>query len=531
MRVCVRVCVMLVGGIGFSSILRAVEFTQRDPIFAWLEQEKLRKPQMFQSANFIIDSKSLQGASAESPRVLLTDEDELSILSFQGDPNLPGFEQLERMRWNGNRGVSQSEVKASRYFEFSEEFVDSQGMVRHRSTNYKCMQCHYSPLRPIWKDYDFWPGVLGSMDDVVVDFSKMSQAERDRFVQRTMVNSQVALQGRSADSIHEQFENEFQIYKNLKQKSESPQSAFDLRYSLLNFRGSTPAFPFTDGSRSGGYDVRPNLRTSKLLASLGAKRVYGMLKEKKACFPKYRDLLLGIISTCDRNVGEYKAFEQALGKLALSDEQHDRMGPWEGGAKTGRFDLTNQKRIKEAFALFGIEKEDLNLELNPESWNYFDGNAYISDLVGQAIQEEFFPGVSSEGGELCAELETNVEQTLKEYPDFGAPCEERFPDEEFSSTDAPEVAKMCGSCHAGGEVSEGLGVPFIPFLDPTAMSRIDPKLKEEIIRRINLPAGTFRAMPPKRGLMLREKRVLLRMIHGHDSRGQSLECPHSGTLK
>lgn len=115
--------------------------------------------------NFVVigESESLQKTSVTNgqmnPRVMLKSPNSELMVTFATDPNLPGYNSIEIMRWNG---------KEARY-EFQEINFGDQGEPPHIDlSGKKCAECHKSPsMRPNWDTYRAWAGVVPSRDDML----------------------------------------------------------------------------------------------------------------------------------------------------------------------------------------------------------------------------------------------------------------------------------------------------------------------------------------------------------------------------
>jgi hypothetical protein len=116
---------------------------------------------------FVYRSRSLQGASLDSPRVILGDAKKYdptygsdTVYAFNGDPTHAGFDRIEAMEFD----------PASARFKFFEISFDGppgqERPVRSTDNPSQCMGCHRGPdPRPNWESYDFWTGMYGSTDD------------------------------------------------------------------------------------------------------------------------------------------------------------------------------------------------------------------------------------------------------------------------------------------------------------------------------------------------------------------------------
>jgi hypothetical protein len=101
-------------------------------------------------------SRSLHGASFDNPRVILYGDDARLVITFNGDPRLPGFDAVETMQFD----------PVSKAFSFREiDFADTAGAAgspRISEPNPEaCRKCHGDPPRPVWDTHPLWPGAYG----------------------------------------------------------------------------------------------------------------------------------------------------------------------------------------------------------------------------------------------------------------------------------------------------------------------------------------------------------------------------------
>jgi hypothetical protein len=104
----------------------------------------------------MFDSRSLQGASFDNPRVILYGPDARFVLTFNGDIAQRGFRVLETLEFD----------TVAREFRLRElEFPDrpaGAAAVRVSETNPEpCMRCHGNPPHPVWDSFPLWPGAYG----------------------------------------------------------------------------------------------------------------------------------------------------------------------------------------------------------------------------------------------------------------------------------------------------------------------------------------------------------------------------------
>jgi len=115
--------------------------------------------------NYVVigESESLQQTSVKdgkmNPRIMLKSPNSELMVTFATDPDLPGYNSIEIMRWNGKEGR----------YEFQELNFGDQGEPPHIDlSGKKCAECHKSPsMRPNWDTYRAWAGVVPSRDDML----------------------------------------------------------------------------------------------------------------------------------------------------------------------------------------------------------------------------------------------------------------------------------------------------------------------------------------------------------------------------
>ncbi len=103
----------------------------------------------------VYNSRSLQGAELQAPRVLMHWNHGKQVISFNGNPSQRGGSSIEMIQFN----------EAQRRFEFHRLDFDS-GKPPKRDQNIRvCSGCHRADSRPNWEPYPEWPGVYGSKND------------------------------------------------------------------------------------------------------------------------------------------------------------------------------------------------------------------------------------------------------------------------------------------------------------------------------------------------------------------------------
>jgi len=111
----------------------------------------------------VYDSRSVQGASALAPRVLLYTPDARFVVAYNGDPGQAGYQSLETMEFDdGERAFRFREVT------FPEEGAQGRAVFSEANPP-RCLACHGEDPRPIWDTYPAWPGVYGARDHAAPD--------------------------------------------------------------------------------------------------------------------------------------------------------------------------------------------------------------------------------------------------------------------------------------------------------------------------------------------------------------------------
>lgn len=104
----------------------------------------------------VFDSRSLQAASFENPRVILYGPDARFVLTFNGAPTQRGFRVVETLEFIAATGEFHT-----RELEFPER-PGGAAAVRVSEVNpERCTRCHGGPPRPLWDSFPLWPGAYG----------------------------------------------------------------------------------------------------------------------------------------------------------------------------------------------------------------------------------------------------------------------------------------------------------------------------------------------------------------------------------
>ncbi|TLY84834.1 MAG: hypothetical protein E6K44_12995 [Gammaproteobacteria bacterium] len=104
----------------------------------------------------VFESRSLQGASLENPRVILYGTDAHFIVTFNGSPAQRGFRVVETMEFDDD-----SKEFRLRELVFPERAAGVDKVVVSEVNPQQCARCHGAPARPVWDTFPLWPGAYG----------------------------------------------------------------------------------------------------------------------------------------------------------------------------------------------------------------------------------------------------------------------------------------------------------------------------------------------------------------------------------
>jgi hypothetical protein len=189
-------------------------------------------PASFRSGFTLVrNSLSLQSASVTNPRAIVYGQDGRLLMAFNGNSSQDGFDNLEMIQF---RGETQS-------FEMHLiQFPGTQSSIREPQFSdpnpHLCLACHGENPRPNWEAYPIWPGLYGENND--------------------------ELDGKELDA--------YLSFKELQ--------AQHSRYKWLLSPGSSSESPYRSVN-SFDRQERPNLKLTKFLARLNAKRLASILSK------------------------------------------------------------------------------------------------------------------------------------------------------------------------------------------------------------------------------------------------------------
>lgn len=441
-----------------------------------------RLPETFRSRYVLVfNSRSLQGASFENPRVILFSADARLVLTFNGAPSQRGYAAIETMEFDP--AASQFVL---RELAFSATAAGRSEMQVSQPNPSKCLVCHGNPARPLWDSFPSWPGVYGENYQ-----APLSREERE---------------GLDAFSTHQ---------------------AQDPRYRYLaDFRryAAPETFHESNTQRYQGIEEEPpNSVLTTLLQRQNLQAIATSLQQS----PRFLAYRYALLASLDRGCGDPSGYVPAALRRAYAASPADLEA--DARAKTRVEEAAKERRLLSGNHAVHAEPEsldrfrylaELGLGMPAGQWTLalekdtFDftmrgpaGSVLEQALAPTLLQEdaafgELFEarGVTDDG-KYCAYLKRRSLAALAAVPDQSALAQAgRQPAAAAASGSRaqtpPALLERCILCHSENAVG-----PRIPFGQPDLLAAGlarggYPKgtLFDEIVFRLSPEAGA-RRMP------------------------------------
>ena len=157
---------------GFSDVVESIRVSSaqgKESLAEILENLKKRFPDFFEFYALNYSSRSLQGSSRTSPRVIMHGNGD-TFLAFNGDPKDRGYGNLEMFEFKGETGYEFHSIHFGKDGPPTPlqagEIASTIGTIEISKANPGvCLRCHGENPRPIWDPYVVWPGFYGADDD------------------------------------------------------------------------------------------------------------------------------------------------------------------------------------------------------------------------------------------------------------------------------------------------------------------------------------------------------------------------------
>ena len=448
------------------------------------------------------------------PRVILFTEDGKLLLAFTGNPDRPGYNQLEAIHFDDRT----SSFRTSSFT--LGERASQNGKLGGKIDQFECTRCHGGDVRPIFDSYSLWPGFYGSLAD---NLGRDTRERRDylRFLAENA--------GRGV-------------------------------YRHLRFPAGSATTPYDDGSKqlttAEALRLHPNERLGDALTPLNWKRIVRKLAAQGDVYRRLRyPLLAGMLGCSGMPIST--AFDESI-RAALQAEnarRFERAG-LDAEGTDGSYRFRMQELVQDipqgiaeiayAARALGVRRTDWSMSFEPSSLGFFDGvltpevlyikEDFVTAMLGElaSTDPEFarhynpsfvfsdlgfrlgfkLPMAAVYGNrDLCALLgaRTKAAGAVLETVESIDARERR----ELPRTPRPPIAVLtrCAACHEGN--TRAFAGVEIPFTDPLALrhklrserslTNGGPLLQEMLTR---ISAGARNAMPPGVPLSERDRRQL-----------------------
>ena len=426
----------------------------------------------------VFASRSLQGASLESPRVILFGKDARLIITFNGEPGQRGYDSLETLEFDP--GSNTFRLREIRFGGDAPPGISA-------ANPQECGACHDAPARPIWDTPPSWPGVYGERYGA----------------------------GLSAQELRGM--REF-----LARQSDHP------RYqSLLGASALLDRSTYVTDARS-SYDGRtvepPNEQLSALLASLNVKSILGQLAGQPGFSAHLDALLAAAADSCGPIVDFYPAsmhdsisqeYQQFVAATVGATERQQQLKSARHGSRSeARHGLAAPTQLT---ALRFVAEHSLHTSTQHWTLAFERGTYDLSAPPGAlSFEQALFNWVATGDRELrttaafrtygphdsyCEHLKlrsrASLEGWYRAHPaggqQVGNALTHGAEPAGAGAALAPDLLRTCVACH-NGRVG-----PSIPFADPVALRlRLQSghyphgNLLDEILYRLSPAAGSDR---------------------------------------
>lgn len=415
----------------------------------------------------MFDSRSLQAASLENPRVILYGPDARLVLTFNGVAAQRGFRAVETLEFD----------TATREFRLRElEFPEGPGgaaAVRLSEANpARCTRCHGSPPRPLWDSFPLWPGAYG--ERYGVSLSARERAGLARFLAQQAAHPRYRYLldvARYADSGTFRSRAGSQYAATIR---EPPNAELSADLGKLQFEAIAARLRRQPAFASYSYALLGLADNG--CAPLADFFPEGLWRAERAAFARFaRDTALANARQAQRKAERVTADVRAPLAPAASDTLLPLRfvaesalgvptGTWTLALETGTYDFTRPPAARSplrAALLEALAPADRALATLSYSATSADGDRYCSYLKRRS--RAALAGAA--GGVTDTETPTLAARAAPEPAADGA------------ARAAPAALQVCVNCHESGVA------PPIPFSDP--------KLLAQQLRARSTPHGTL----------------------------------------
>lgn len=459
----------------FKSVLKN---SQPKSVEEFLPAWKQTSPEFFKKYLVGYRSRSLQSSSFLSPRIILFSEKTDLVITFNGDAQHRGFNDLEVMAFN-------YQTDAFEFYEVDAS-VFKTGELSTPNPK-KCLECHQSAARssltsqnkidprPNWEPYNTWPGFYGSLDDDMspkkMEYSSVINAMKNNPADQILIDE------------FSQEEKYFELFKT--------QAKSHPRYQYLE-----PIEPRSTYS----YDKTVNVEFTKKLSILNFRRVARLMAQEKEVFDFVK-----------WNIARYVQ----CGMAPLTDEVRSQMDPLFATEKYPR-SLTFSSMIDLTFKALAVDTEDWSMDFKTQGGRFgidrfaSPNESWVEFRPGY---EKYFLAQPDLTKLSCSEINEQAAKRFDHLENLKKFQLQRL--QKSLSLQPQPLIQRCVDCHS----SYDLDIPSIPFENEAALTLALKKegykrgtLLDEIKWRIGDHVPAHEQMPPRGVPTLKQRQDLIQYL-------------------
>jgi hypothetical protein len=431
----------------------------------------------------MFDSRSLQEASFENPRVILYGPDARFVMTFNGGAAQRGFRAVETLEFD-----AVTREFRLRELEFPERPGGAAAVRVSEADPERCLRCHGSPPRPLWDSFPLWPGAYG--ERYGASLTERERAGLERF---------------------------------LAQQASHPRYRYLL--DVARYADARTFRPGAGAQYAATLREPPNAELSADLGNLQFQAIASRLMRQPG-FASYRYALLGVadggcaplsdfypetLRPAQRAALERFAQDTARANARQAQLKAERVAPGVHPPVPAAVNTLLPLRFVAESAL-GLPTRNWTLALETGTYDFTPPPSATPPLRAallaaiapgdRALETLSYSVTSADGDRYCSYLKRRSRGALAGTDGTGSDTDAPSPAAVAASHDAapgaaagvpPAALRVCVSCHESGVA------PHIPFSDPQLLAlqlrgRSTPHgtLYDEIHFRLSAAAGAHR---------------------------------------
>jgi hypothetical protein len=436
----------------------------------------------------VYESRSLQDASGNFPRIVAFSPRADFVFAFNGHPKQHGYNQLEVMHFDYEN--------ASFVFHEVNFFPGKKPMISEKNPQ-KCLNCHQSPTRvdvnprPNWEPYAFWPGVIGSNNGYPF-MSILKSLSENLEPLKFNKEDNALLKKQSLEIIY--------LQNFMKTKSQN------IRYKTFGNLNINLKEPY--------FSVKHSTALTEQFGNLNAKRVLRLIKN--APFSKKLLIPFSHVIRCRTVAADSSTLLWLQKNNPLRTVMNEKLIDFHTNERLLGF----AEMVALLFEPFGIKTEDWSMDFKTEGRlahaDRFSTPSSTFSHFDRALDFEF-PEQRKWGCAELAQMSRDILQSEKENHIFSQ-SKMRLSHPTVNTDPLKAALQNCLSCHG-----DFISAPYIPFDSAQDLKKyllspiLGPKeygstKKDDMFFRLNDLAPGSLAMPLHRQLPIHEREALVEYL-------------------